>query len=116
MAEDHAADWPGEEPDRVRGECRHLPRDGRQGGKKELVENECGSRAIEEEVVPLNRRADEAGENDLADGGWREELGFAHAATAGCPTSVAEFARIPIASKFWRIPLRARNRGAMTGA
>jgi hypothetical protein len=65
VAEDDAAERPRGEADPVGGQREQRPR-GRLGiGEEELVEDERGGRAVEEEVVPLDGGADEAGRHDL---------------------------------------------------
>ena len=68
MAEDDAAERARDEPDREgteRGQRAHE----RIGVRKEQpAEHERGCGAVEEEVVPLDGRADEAGQNHRADG------------------------------------------------
>src|SRR5205085_6005100 len=67
MAEHDAADGPRREPYRIGRERRHGAGQRRERGKEELVEDERGGGAVEKEVVPLDRRADEAGGGDLDD-------------------------------------------------
>ena len=68
VAEDQAADRSGEEPDGEGGEGRELRGRSVQAVEVELVEDHRGGRAVEEEVVPLDRGADGRGERDAARG------------------------------------------------
>src|SRR5207247_10900855 len=65
MAEDDAADRPRDEPHRVGRERGDGAGEGRKRRKKQLVEDERGGGTVEEEVVPLDGRPDEAGGGDL---------------------------------------------------
>ena len=68
MAEDDAAQRARDEADGKGRERDSVPMSGSTFGKNSLVEDQRGRRAIEEEVVPLDRGADEAGEHHGADG------------------------------------------------
>ena len=67
VAEDHAAERPRHEPEGVGAERQQ--RAGRPGrvGEEQRAEDEGGRRPVEEEVVPLDGGADQAGEDDLDD-------------------------------------------------
>src|SRR5881227_1854942 len=67
MAKNHAPDRPGEESDGVGRKRRHHSRPRVERGEEELVEHQRGGGAVEEEVVPLDGRADEAGGGDFED-------------------------------------------------
>jgi hypothetical protein len=70
VAEDQAAQRARDEPHGVGGERQHGA-DQRVGlGEEDVVEHERGGRAVEEEVVPLDRRADEAGGDHPPEGGF----------------------------------------------
>ena len=71
VPEHDAADRASEESDRVRPKRGHRADEGIERGKEEPIENEGGGRPVEKEVVPFDRRADEAGSNnaDYRDGG-----------------------------------------------
>ena len=66
MAEDDAAERPGEEPDGVRREGQQGADQRVERGEEQRVEHQRRGRAVEEEVVPLQRRPDEAGDDHLA--------------------------------------------------
>ena len=66
VAEDHAAERPGDEPDGVGGEGQQGADQRLEAGEEQLVEDQRGGGAVDEEVVPLQRRADQAGDDDLA--------------------------------------------------
>ena len=69
VTEDHAAERPGDEPDGVGAE-RQQRRVDRVGVREEQrAEDQRRGRAVEEEVVPLDGGADQAGEDDLDDVG-----------------------------------------------
>jgi hypothetical protein len=72
VAEDQAADRPGQEADRERAERRELRRPPIEAVEEELVEDEPGSGAVEEEVVPLDGGAHRRGEGHPARGGRAE--------------------------------------------
>jgi hypothetical protein len=38
--------------------------------EKQLIEDECGGCAVDQEIVPFDRGADDAGHNDALDFGW----------------------------------------------
>ncbi|KAG0934328.1 hypothetical protein G6F31_016131 [Rhizopus arrhizus] len=61
VAENHAAQGPREEPHGIRGKRRQRACERVEGGKEDLVEDQCGSRAVQEKVVPLDRGAHHAG-------------------------------------------------------
>src|SRR5947207_4294737 len=65
MAEDDAADGPRHEPHRVGRERRDGAGEGGKRRKKQLIEDERGSGAVEEEVVPFDGRTDETRGSDL---------------------------------------------------
>src|SRR5204863_8984609 len=67
MAEDDATNGTRRETHGVGRERRHGPGERRERRKEELVEDERGGGTVEEEVVPLDGRADEAGGGDLQD-------------------------------------------------
>ena len=69
MAEDNAAERPGNEADRIGGEGEQRADERVEAGEEQLVEDERGRRAVEEEIVPLDGRADHAGGHDAAEGG-----------------------------------------------
>jgi hypothetical protein len=67
MAEDDAAERAGGEAHRVGTEGRQRT-DGRLClGEEEIPEDQRGGRSVQEEVVPLDGGADEAGKGDLLD-------------------------------------------------
>src|SRR5436309_3226763 len=67
MAEDDAAERPGEEADGIGGERRHRARERVERGAKQLVEDQGGGRPVQEEIVPFDGRADKAGEHQPPD-------------------------------------------------
>jgi hypothetical protein len=60
---DRTADGPGEETDGQRGEGREGAGEIAVAGEELRAEDERGRRAVDEEVVPLDRRADETARN-----------------------------------------------------
>src|SRR5690242_8942769 len=66
MAEDQPAQRAGDEPDGVGGERQQGAGQWIEVGEEQLVEHQRGSGPVEEEVVPLQRGADETGRDDLA--------------------------------------------------
>jgi hypothetical protein len=62
MAEDCRADWPGDEANCINGKGLQHPDQWVGLGKEELAEDQTGDDAVEQEVVPLDRRADGAGD------------------------------------------------------
>ena len=66
MAEDDAAERPRDEADGVGGEGEQGADQRVERGEEQLVEDEGGGGAVEEEVVPLDGGADQAGEDDAA--------------------------------------------------
>src|SRR5699024_8603425 len=67
MPEDRSADWPGEESDEVggeRGEGADVWGDAR---KEQVREHQRRGGAVEEVVVPLDRRADGTGDRSESD-------------------------------------------------
>ena len=66
MGEDGAAEGPRDEPDGERSESGQGPGHRIKGWEEDLVEDQGRGGAEDEEVVPLDRRADEAGEGHLA--------------------------------------------------
>src|SRR4029453_17504097 len=73
VAEDDAAQGPGREADAVGGQGQQRARGRLHLGEEQLVEHQRGGGAVEEEVVPLDGGADEAGRHDLPD---RAPLGY----------------------------------------
>src|SRR5262245_54727002 len=67
MAEDDSPDWPGEEADGVRGKSRHRAGERVERREEQFAEDQGGRGAIEEEVVPLDRSADKAGQHHAPD-------------------------------------------------
>jgi hypothetical protein len=65
-AEEKATEWPEQEADPERGERDQDAGRGIPGGKEDLVEHQGGGSAVDEEVVPLERRADDRAEDDPA--------------------------------------------------
>jgi hypothetical protein len=66
-----------------------VPNAGSSDGKKQSVEDEAGGGAVQQEVVPLDSGADEAGKGDPVDGqldasGGGAESDGGHGATACC--------------------------------
>ena len=68
VPEDHPTDRPGGEADGIRGEREQRADERVEVGEEQLVEDQRGGRAVEEEVVPLHGGPDEAGTDDLHDG------------------------------------------------
>ena len=68
VADDDAADRPRDEPDGVGAEGGQRAHQRVEGGEEQAVEDQRRRRAVEEEVVPLDRGADEAGDGDEPDG------------------------------------------------
>ena len=66
VAEDQAADRPGQESDREGPERRELRCGAVEPTEEELVEDESGGSAVEEEVVPLDRGAHSRGDRHPA--------------------------------------------------
>ena len=60
MSKDDPADGPSDEAQRIGREREHRTDERVELGKEQLVEDERGGRAVEEEIVPLDGRADEA--------------------------------------------------------
>ena len=75
VAEDHAAEGPGDEAERVGAEGEQRRGDRLGLGEEQRAEDEGGGRAVEEEVVPLDGGADQAGEDDLDDARLRRSAG-----------------------------------------
>ena len=67
VAEDDAAQRSREKPDRKGAERRQRADQRIDGRKEEAIEHQRRRGAVEKEVVPFDRRADEAGEHDAAD-------------------------------------------------
>jgi len=65
VAEDRGTDRPGNEPHRVDGECLQHADQGIGVREEELAEDETGHRAVEQEIVLFDGRADRTG-NDGA--------------------------------------------------
>ena len=61
MAEDRCADPAGDKADRINGKGLQHADQWVGLGKEELTEDQTGDDAVEQEVVPLDRRADSAG-------------------------------------------------------
>jgi hypothetical protein len=68
MPDNDATHAAGEESYRVGRQCRHRPRQRIESGKEQLAEHQGRCRSVEKEIVPLDRRADEADYNDSRDG------------------------------------------------
>ena len=68
MADDDAADRPRDEADGVGAEGGKRARQRVERGEEQAVEDERRRRAVEEEVVPLDRGADQARDGDEPDG------------------------------------------------
>ena len=64
MAVEHAPPGSRDEADGKGPERRQRANQRVYGRKEQAVEDECGRGAVEKEVVPLDRRADEAGDRD----------------------------------------------------
>src|SRR5512133_1495563 len=73
VAEDDPAQGAGREADAVGGQGQQRARGRLHLGEEQLVEDQRGGGAVEEEVVPLDGGADEAGRHDLPD---RAPLGY----------------------------------------
>ncbi len=67
MADHDAADRARHEADGIGAERGHRARQRVEVREEEFVEHERGGRVVEEEVVPLDRRADQAGKRDESD-------------------------------------------------
>jgi hypothetical protein len=63
MAEYHAAQRPREKAHRIGGERRQRARQGIEGRKEDLVEDQRGGGAVKEKVVPLDRGSHHAGQS-----------------------------------------------------
>ena len=81
VPEDHAAERPGEKPDRIRRERGHRAGHRIERGKEEPIEHQRRRRAVEEEIIPLDGGADETGHDDPSHGVVGGTLA-AHADTA----------------------------------
>ena len=66
MAEDCRADRAADKADEVGAECRERPGQRVGVGKKELWKHQSGGGAVDEEVIPLDGRADRRGNHGLA--------------------------------------------------
>jgi hypothetical protein len=64
VAEHDPAQRPSHETDRVRREREQGTDERVEAGEEDLVEHQGGGRAVDEEVVPLQRGADQAGHDD----------------------------------------------------
>ncbi len=64
VAEDHPADRPGDEAHRERRECQERADQRIEVGKEQLVEDQRGGDAVDEEVVPLQRGPDQTRDDD----------------------------------------------------
>ena len=109
VAEDQPADRPGEEPDGEGGEGRELRGRSVQPVEVELVEDQAGGGAVEEEVVPLDGGADGRGDRDLARGRQRRrvvDVGGHRAVRASCRS----------ASRSGRSALRWKTSGSEVSA
>lgn len=71
VTEHEASQRPSEEPDGVTCKSRHRACQRLQRWKEQAVEDQCGSRAVQEEIVPFDRRAQHAGNDDTSKGGAR---------------------------------------------
>src|SRR5918999_2962649 len=69
MTEDYSAHRPGKEADPVRREGQQGPLERSSLGEEELAEHQRCGRAVQEEVVPLDRSPDKAREGYLPDRG-----------------------------------------------
>src|SRR5699024_4622603 len=67
MPEDRSADWPGEESDEVGGEGGEGADVWRDAGEEQVREHQRRGGAVKEVVVPLDRRADGAGDRSASD-------------------------------------------------
>jgi hypothetical protein len=66
VPENHCADWASDKADSIDGK-RLQHTDQRVGlGKEEFAENQASDDAVEQEIVPLDRRADRARDYGLA--------------------------------------------------
>src|SRR5438309_8534899 len=63
MAEDCRSDWPGDKPYGVDQKDVEGSHRGIGLGEEELGKDECGGGGVEKEVIPLDRRADRAGDD-----------------------------------------------------
>ena len=72
VADDDAAERAGDEADGVGAEGRQRAGQRIEGRKEQAIEDERRGRSVEEEVVPLDGRADQARESDGTNGtaGW----------------------------------------------
>jgi hypothetical protein len=66
VAKDQPTQRTRDEADSVGGECEQGADQRLESRKEELVEDKCGGGAVDEEVVPLQRGADQAGNYYLA--------------------------------------------------
>ncbi len=64
VAEDHPADRPGDEAHRERREGQERAYQRIEAGKEQLVEDQRGGDAVDEEVVPLQRGPDQTRDDD----------------------------------------------------
>jgi hypothetical protein len=67
VTEDHATDRAREKADRERRVGAQCPGQRIESREEQLVEDQRRGRPVEEEVVPLDGGADEAGEDDAAE-------------------------------------------------
>ena len=67
VTEDDPAERPRDEAHRVRREGQQGADQRLEAGEEQLVEDQGGGRAVDEEVVPLQRGADQAGDDHPAD-------------------------------------------------
>ena len=87
MPEDRGADRPADEADEVGAERRQRSGQRIFVGEEELREDQPGGGAVDEEVVPLDRRADGGGDHRLAQ--FRAVLGIRKCAVRGVTAMVA---------------------------
>ena len=62
MTEDRRADRAGDEPHGIDGKCLQHAHQWVGFGKEEFAEDQPGDDAVKQEIVPLDRRADGAGD------------------------------------------------------
>src|ERR1700744_1410399 len=63
MTKHDATERPCKKADRVGRKSRQRPRNRIEAGKEDLVEDECRSRPVKEEIIPLDRRTHHAGDS-----------------------------------------------------
>jgi hypothetical protein len=64
VPKDHATERPGEKAHRIGAKRSHRGRERIQRGKEQLPKHQRRGGAVEEEVIPFDRRADEARQHD----------------------------------------------------